>query len=153
MPAEECRPAKRGPTRSGLSPPKIEPGHSSPARHLDSATFENKIATSEMSRDLGQGMHDAGRDRLLADLRTRIARLERSPARLQDALPFGIAAIDDHLPARGLARGAIHEVLEAGATGEQSASAVLFVAGLAARLGGSVLWCLRRRDLFAPGLS
>jgi protein ImuA len=98
-------------------------------------------------------MHDAGRDRLLADLRTRIARLERSPARLQEALPFGIAAIDDHLPARGLARGAVHEVLEAGATGEQSASAVLFVAGLAARLGGSVLWCLRRRDLFAPGLS
>ncbi|HEX2553113.1 MAG TPA: damage-inducible mutagenesis protein [Microvirga sp.] len=98
-------------------------------------------------------MHDAGRDRLLSDLRTRIARLERSPAQPREPLPFGIAALDGHLPGQGLARGAVHEVLEAGPSGEQRASAVLFAAGLATRLSGPVLWCLRRRDLFAPGLS
>ena len=98
-------------------------------------------------------MHDAGRDRLLADLRTRIERLEQPQARPRDPLAFGVGALDGHLPARGLARGAVHEVLEAGTTGEQTASAVLFVAGIAARLAGPVLWCLRRRDLFAPGLS
>jgi len=98
-------------------------------------------------------MHDAGRDRLLSDLRTRIARLERPQGRERAALPFGIAALDDHLPPGGLARGTVHEILEAGPSGEQSASALLFAAGLAARLGGPVLWCLRRRDLFAPALS
>jgi protein ImuA len=98
-------------------------------------------------------MHDAGRDRLLADLRTRIARLERPQGRVRDALPFELADLDGHLPAGGLARGAVHEIWEAGPSGEHGASAVLFAAGLAARLGGPVLWCLRRRDLFAPGLS
>ena len=38
-------------------------------------------------------MHDAGRDRLLADLRTRIARLEQSQMRPQEPLPFGVAAM------------------------------------------------------------
>jgi protein ImuA len=103
-------------------------------------------------------MHDAGRDRLLADLRTRVARLEHPHARSQDPLAFGVPALDGHLPGSGLARGAVHEVLEAGAleaggSGDASASAVLFAAGIAARLRGPVLWCLRRRDLFAPGLS
>ena len=31
--------------------------------------------------------------------------------------------------------------------------ATLFLAGIVARLSGPVLWCLTRRDLFAPGLA
>ncbi|MBZ6075127.1 ImuA family protein [Microvirga puerhi] len=36
---------------------------------------------------------------------------------------------------------------------EFAGSATLFVAGIAARLKGPVLWCLNRRDLFAPSLA
>ncbi len=68
-------------------------------------------------------------------------------------MPFGIAALDDHLPGGGLARGALHEVVEAGPVAEFAGSATLFTAGIAARLKGPVLWCLTRRDLFAPGLA
>jgi protein ImuA len=88
----------------------------------------------------------------VAELRRRIERLEGS-ARTRVPLPFGIAAVDDHLPGGGLARGALHEVVEAGPAAEFAGSATLFTAGIAARLRGPVLWCLTRRDLFAPGLA
>ncbi|WP_457091105.1 ImuA family protein [Microvirga sp. P5_D2] len=88
----------------------------------------------------------------VAELRRQIERLEGS-ARTRVPLPFGIAAVDDHLPGGGLARGALHEVVEAGPAAEFAGSATLFTAGIAARLKGSVLWCLTRRDLFAPGLA
>jgi protein ImuA len=52
-----------------------------------------------------------------------------------------------------LALGAVHEVTESGPAAEFAGSATLFVAGIAARLTGPVLWCLTRRDLFAPGLA
>src|SRR3979490_1166354 len=35
----------------------------------------------------------------------------------------------------------------------EGAAAALFAAGIAARLRGRVLWCLTRRDLFAPALA
>jgi protein ImuA len=98
-------------------------------------------------------MHDAGRELLLADLRMRIERLDRGGARRGAMLPFGHPSIDGALPRGGLGLGALHEVMEAGVASEHAASAVLFVAGIAARLEGPVLWCLRRRDLFAPGLA
>jgi protein ImuA len=85
-------------------------------------------------------------------LRRQIERLEGS-AQARAPLPFGIAALDDHLPGGGLARGALHEVVEAGPVAEFAGSATLFTAGIAARLKGPVLWCLTRRDLFAPGLA
>ncbi|MBW7922088.1 MAG: damage-inducible protein [Rubellimicrobium sp.] len=88
---------------------------------------------------------------VLAELRARIARLDGS-AQAAGVLPFGVAALDDHLPGGGLALGALHEV--AGGGGEQaSAAAALFVAGIAARSEGPVLWCVTRADLFAPGLA
>jgi protein ImuA len=88
----------------------------------------------------------------VAALRRQIERLEGS-AQARPSLPFGIAAVDDHLPGGGLARGALHEVIEAGPAAEFAGSASLFTAGIAARLKGPVLWCLTRRDLFAPGLA
>jgi protein ImuA len=88
----------------------------------------------------------------VAELCRQIERLEGS-AQAHAPLPFGIAAVDNHLPGGGLVRGALHEVVEAGPAAEFAGSATLFTAGIAARLKGPVLWCLTRRDLFAPGLA
>ena len=68
-------------------------------------------------------------------------------------LPFGVAALDRHLPGAGLRLGALHEVVEGGPAAEFAGAATLFLAGIVARLTGPVLWCLTRRDLFAPGLA
>lgn len=68
------------------------------------------------------------------------------------SLPFGVLALDRHLPSKGLPLGALHEVIEEGPASEFAGSATFFTAGIAARLKGPVLWCLTRRDLFAPGL-
>lgn len=97
-------------------------------------------------------MQHAGQQDRLADLRLRIAHLEGG-TRKTKPLPFGIRDIDHHLPGGGLARGALHELVEAGMAAEFAGCATLFTAGIAARLDGPVLWCLTRRDLFAPGLS
>jgi protein ImuA len=97
-------------------------------------------------------MAHAGRQRLLARLRGEIEGLERPRSRRR-ALPFGIPEIDSRLPWRGLALGAVHEVMEAGAASEHAACAALFTGALLARLKGPVLWCLSRRDLFAPALA
>lgn len=85
----------------------------------------------------------------LEDLRTRIAGIVQAGRARHPVVPFGVAAIDAYLPQGGLARGALHEI----AGGVHGAEAVLFVAGVLARLDGPVLWCLRRRDLFAPALA
>jgi protein ImuA len=92
---------------------------------------------------------------LLRDLRLRIARIERGAASRQSAnhLPFGIAAIDQHLPGGGLALGALHEMAGAGPDTEHGTAATLLVAGVLARLSGPVLWVVERSDLFAPGLA
>jgi protein ImuA len=88
----------------------------------------------------------------LADLREQVERLN-GQVRDRPALPFGIRPLDEHLPAGGLALGALHEVVEAGPAAEFAGAATLFTAGIAARLKGPVVWCLTRRDLFAPGLA
>jgi len=87
----------------------------------------------------------------IEDLRRQINRLHEG-SRPRKSLPFGIAPIDCHLPAKGLALGALHEVIEHGPASEFAGTATLFTAGILARLKGPVLWCLTRRDLFAPGL-
>ena len=87
----------------------------------------------------------------IEDLRRQIERLE-GRSRRRKALPFGIRSVDDHLPGRGLVLGAVHEIIEGGLASEFSGTATLFTAGIAAWLKGPVLWCLTRRDLFAPGL-
>jgi protein ImuA len=96
-------------------------------------------------------MRRAGQRIALADLRQQVERLN-GDARHYPVLPFGVAALDRHLPGAGLRLGALHEVVEGGPAAEFAGAATLFLAGIVARLTGPVLWCLTRRDLFAPGL-
>src|SRR5215813_8401847 len=86
-------------------------------------------------------------------LRERIRCLEGGARRRQAVLPFGIKAIDEHLPEGGLALGALHEVAGGGHGAVDGAAAALFAAGIAARTRGQVLWCVTRQDLFAPALA
>ncbi|WP_037086857.1 ImuA family protein [Neorhizobium vignae] len=88
----------------------------------------------------------------IEELRERIESLGGSGLRKREVLPFGIASIDRHLPGGGLALGALHEVAGGGNGALDGAAAALFVAGIAARIHGKILWCLTRRDLFMPGL-
>ncbi|MDF2975120.1 MAG: damage-inducible mutasis protein, partial [Microvirga sp.] len=97
-------------------------------------------------------MLNAGQALALSELRERIGRLE-SRGRSRKALPFGVRAVDRHLPGGGLALDSLHEVMETGFASEHAAVATLFVAGILARNKGPVLWCLSRRDLFAPALA
>src|ERR671912_1841211 len=97
-------------------------------------------------------MLNAGHALALSELRERIERLEHG-RRPRAVLPFRVRELDQCLPAGGLALGGLHEVMQAGAASEHAASATLFAAGILARNKGPVLWCLRRRDLFAPALA
>jgi protein ImuA len=85
-------------------------------------------------------------------LRTEIARLEARGRAPGGVLPFGVRSLDSHLPAGGLQLGALHEVAGGGNGALHGAAPALFVAGIAARTHGQVLWCLTRPDLFAPAL-
>lgn len=90
---------------------------------------------------------------VVAELRRRVQRLEGGGARGRAVLPFGLAALDEHLPGGGLALGALHEVAGGGNGAVDGAAAALFAAGIAARTKGKVLWCVTRPDLFAPALA
>lgn len=79
-----------------------------------------------------------------------IARLE-GVSRRSGAISLGVKAIDNALPALGLARGALHEIAGSPELADDAA-ATIFVAGIAAQSDGVVIWCLRWRDLFAPSL-
>ena len=86
----------------------------------------------------------------LSTLRAAIARMERGGAGAgrHEAVPLGLAAIDDALPGGGLAAGAVHEVMGSAAGG--------FAALLAGRFAGPVLWCVMERsrsELYGPGLA
>ncbi|MBB4510631.1 ImuA family protein [Rhizobium leguminosarum] len=98
-------------------------------------------------------MAQTGANPLISDLRERIQHLEGAIARPKSILPFGVAEIDTHLPGGGLAYGAIHEFAGGGAGAVDGAATALFVAGIAARTKGKVVWCLARPDLFAPALA
>ena len=89
----------------------------------------------------------------LDSLREKIRRIEAGRHRVSSALPFGVPAMDRRLPGGGLARGALHEVAGGGNGAMHGAVAALFAAGIAARSGGPVLWCITRQDLFAPALA
>jgi len=90
----------------------------------------------------------------LIALQDRIRRIERPGALRHGVLPFRVEAIDRTLPGGGLALGALHEILGHGADEEDAAAAAGFAAGIAGRLGaGIVLWCLKRGDLYGPGLA
>jgi protein ImuA len=89
----------------------------------------------------------------LVDLQERIRRIERGGARHRGVLPFGVAAIDSALPEGGLALGALHEIFGPGPDEEDGAAAAGFADAIVGRIGsGLVLWCLKHRDLYGPGL-
>jgi protein ImuA len=88
----------------------------------------------------------------IAELRETLRRIEGDGYQRRPALPFGVGAIDEKLAEGGLRLDALHEVAAASADLSDDASATLFIAGIAARAWGPVLWVVRRRDLFAPGL-
>ena len=91
----------------------------------------------------------------LAELRTRIARLERQGGKDIGGgyLAFNHPDLDAHVPGGGLALNGLHEVAGTGPDIEHGAAAALFAAGVFARLSGPVLWVLARHDLFAPALA
>jgi protein ImuA len=94
---------------------------------------------------------------LLPALRERVRQIERPAATMHGVLPFGVPAIDHALPGGGLALGAVHEIFGSGGDEEDGALAAAFAAGilgrLAGRVGGAALWCLKRPDLYGPGLA
>jgi protein ImuA len=95
----------------------------------------------------------ASSDRLAA-LRAEVRALESlGAARGGEVLPFGVDAIDSRLSGGGLAVAALHEAAADRPSLADDAAAILFVAGIAARRPGILLWALARRDLFAPGLA
>lgn len=95
----------------------------------------------------------AARERVIAELRDRISEIGSGSTARRDCLPFGVAEIDAVLPGGGLVHGAVHEVAGGGSGTIDGAAAALFVAGIAARTKGKVLWCLTRPDLFFPALA
>lgn len=90
---------------------------------------------------------------VLKQLRETLSGLETGGFRRRPSLPFGIEALDGRLANGGLRLDALHEVAGAGSDMADDCAATLFMAGIAARAWGPVLWVVRRRDLFAPGLS
>src|SRR5580698_11184252 len=89
----------------------------------------------------------------IVDLRRHLERMETHGRAGGAVLPFHVPDIDARLPHGGLPRGHLHEAIEEGLASQFAGLASLFVAGIAARLEGPVLWCLRGRDLFAPALA
>lgn len=99
-------------------------------------------------------MRTAGPNYALEELRARIAHLERSGrSRPRSGLTLGIPVVDLHLPNGGLARGALHEAIGGGPDLRHGAAAALFAASILGGCKRSVLWVLKARDLFAPGLA
>ncbi len=95
-----------------------------------------------------QDDHALDRPAVLAALRARIARLDRSGARAEaDSVPL-CDAIDQRLPGGGLARAAVHEVLAA-----DPGAAAGFCGLLLARARGTVMWIAAEPDAWPPGLA
>jgi len=90
----------------------------------------------------------------LAALKAEVRALESAAgAGERPCLPFGIESIDSRLAAGGLATAALHEAAGDRPGLPDEAAATLFLASIAARREGMVLWALARRDLFAPGIA
>lgn len=89
----------------------------------------------------------------LAALRAEVQAIESPKRAGGECLPFGALAIDSRLAGGGLAVAALHEAAAERPGLPDEAAATLFLAAIAARRPGIVLWALARRDLFAPGLA
>lgn len=90
---------------------------------------------------------------VLKQLRATLSALETGGFRRRPVLPFGLAGLDSRLADGGLRLDALHEVAGSSADLADDCAATLFLAGIAARAWGPVLWVVRRRDLFAPGVA
>jgi protein ImuA len=90
---------------------------------------------------------------VLSRLRATLSEIEGRGFRRRAVLPFGLEPLDVRLADGGLRLDALHEVAGASADMADDCAATLFLAGIAARAWGPVLWAVRRRDLFAPGLA
>ena len=91
------------------------------------------------------------RSHQLAALRAQIGAVRAAP-RDAASLRFGIGALDEALPARGLAPGS-HEVCAGGADLPHEAASVQLAAYLLGRAVGPVVWALPRLTLFPPALA
>jgi protein ImuA len=91
----------------------------------------------------------------LAAVRAKVAALEAGGAPAQAVFPFGDVRLDQVFPAAGLPLGCWHEVAGEGLEIETAAAPGAFVAALAKPLArrGTVVWVMRRGDLYAPGLA
>ncbi|WP_443971113.1 ImuA family protein [Sphingobium sp. CR28] len=89
---------------------------------------------------------------VLALLRETIAAIEAERA-TTPCLSFGISKMDARLSDGGLRIDALHEAWAGEADPQDDAPASLFIAGIAARNPGPVLWLVRRHNLFTPALS
>ena len=108
-------------------------------------------------------------DATLSRLRRRIAALEGNSAGSatgsatggRSVISFGLAAVDAHLPAGGLARGCVHEITGGSASSSKNGSATAFAAALAGRAQRlhrpPVVWIAprigQRESLYGPGLA
>ncbi len=91
---------------------------------------------------------------LLSALAERVRQIERPRASSHGVFSFGFEAIDRALPAGGLARGALHEILGGGEEdGALAAAFAALILGPLAAEGGRILWCLAKADLYGPGLA
>ena len=88
----------------------------------------------------------------ITELRSALRVIEGAGVRSREVLPLGPSAIDERLADGGLRLDALHEIAGEGAGWGDDAAAILFIAGIAARSRGPVVWVVRARDLFAPGL-
>ena len=89
---------------------------------------------------------------IIAELRETLRAIEGDGYRRRETLPFGIPSFDARIAEGGLRLDGLHEVAAGTAQMSDDSAATLFMAGIAARAWGPILWVVRRRDLFAPGL-
>jgi hypothetical protein len=90
----------------------------------------------------------------IAAMRRYLERVEGHGREQGKILPFGLAAIDEHLPHRGLPRGHLHEAIEGDAASQYAGLATLFAAGILPRRPGEYtlrrLHSAKRHAGFAP---
>ncbi|HEX8126426.1 MAG TPA: protein ImuA [Allosphingosinicella sp.] len=89
----------------------------------------------------------------LAALRAEVRALESTGPEQREYLPFEVDSIDSRLAGGGLPAASLNEAAGTRPGPSDQAAATLFLASIAARRPGIVLWALGSRDLFAPGLA
>jgi protein ImuA len=137
-------PRPSGSARNRSLPPQKRGNGEIPATPPDTPSIEHPTS------------HPVGNPTSLEQLKEQIRQLEGFGGKLTgtspQVLPFGVGAIDDHLPGGGLLRGALHEIFA-----DDAGIATAFCALLAGRLAGdtenhAILWCERPWTLDAGAL-